>query len=154
MRSSPHRGSAMRKFAVAFLGSLIVIAYAIGQQAGTVEKKGITVTPRLEHLVSGHLVELNGKYKLRVSEAVLDPGGNVAEHHHTGPGIRMVAAGELTYTAGGVTTVYKPGDYFYESGDVPHTVSNQTNAPVRLVNFEILPVNWSGGSIVPVPPSH
>jgi len=143
----------MRNLGFALLLGLLSIAFATGHRVGTVEKKGQTVTTKLEHTISGHLAELNGKYKLRVSEVVYDPGGYIGEHHHVGPGIRMVIAGELTYTEAGKITIYKPGDYFYESGDISHTVSNKTNAPVHLVNFEILPADWSGGSAVPVPVS-
>jgi len=141
----------MRVLLVAFLAGLLGLANAVGQQSGAVEKKGQTATTKLEHPVSGHLTELNGKYKLRVSEVIYEPGGYIGEHHHAGPGIRMVTEGELTYIEAGKTTIYKPGDYFYESGDMSHTVYNKTNAPVRLVNFEILPADWNGGSAIPIP---
>jgi quercetin dioxygenase-like cupin family protein len=113
-----------------------------------VEKNGQTSEVKLEVPLSGHLAELNGKYKLRASETVYQPGGYIGEHHHAGPGIRFVASGELTYIQGTKTTVYKRGDYFYESGDVTHSAINKTSQPVVIVNFELLPANWSGSSAI------
>ena len=119
--------------------------------AGQVEKAGQESKIVFEHLVSGHLAELNGRYKLRVTETTYAPGGHIGEHHHSGPGIRLVLSGELTYIQADKTTVYKAGDYIYESGDVTHTAYNKTDVPVKLLNFEILPANWQGASPIPVP---
>ena len=119
--------------------------------AGVVEKEGMNSKVAFEHVISGHLAELNGKYKLRVTETVYAPGGHIGPHHHAGPGIRLVLSGELTYIQGEKTTIYRTGDYIYESGDISHTAYNRTNEPVRILNFEILPFEWSGTSPMPVP---
>jgi len=58
-----------------------------------VDTKGLTAKIKYESVLSGYLGELNGKYKLRVTELVLEPGGYVGEHHHAGPGIRQVTSG-------------------------------------------------------------
>jgi quercetin dioxygenase-like cupin family protein len=60
----------------------------------------------------------------------------------------MVTAGELTFIQAGKEMVYRPGDYFYESGNVVHTAENRTKAPVRVTFFEILPVDWSGPTVI------
>lgn len=123
---------------------------ATAQQA--VEIKGQSSKPKINQVVSGHLTELNGKYRLRISEATFEPGGFVGPHHHAGPGIRCITSGELTYTSSdGKNTVYKPGDCFYESGDVTHTAKNAADKPTVLLNFEIVPTSLSGPSIMPVP---
>jgi quercetin dioxygenase-like cupin family protein len=120
---------------------------AIAQQ--NVESVGITAALKLEETVSGHLPELNGKFKLRATELTLAPGASLGAHHHAGPGIRLVLSGELTFTQAGKATVYRTGDYFFESGNVVHTAQNKTNSPVRVAVFEILPVSWSGPSQIP-----
>ena len=117
-----------------------------------VERSNQTAEVKLEAPVSGHLEELNGKFKLRASETVYQPGGYIGEHHHAGPGIRYVASGELTYIQGEKTTVYKKGEYFYESGDITHTAINKTSQPVVIINFELLPRDWNGSSAV-LPPA-
>jgi len=115
-----------------------------------VDTKGLTAKIKFESVLSGYLGELNGKYKLRVTELVLEPGGYVGEHHHAGPGIRQVTSGYMTYVLPEKTVVYGPGDFFFESGDVNHTAQNKTDAPMVHVLFEILPVDLKGPSIMPV----
>lgn|SRR5262249_15181888 len=117
-------------------------------QAPVVDKSGQPSQVKLEAPVAGHLVELNGKYKLRVSETIFEPGGYIGEHHHIGPGIRYVAEGELAYVQGSKTTIYKKGDYYFEPGDVTHRAVNKTTQRVVIINFELLPNSWSGPSAV------
>lgn len=116
-----------------------------------VDTRGQHPKIKLSHLVSGYLSELNGKYQLRVSEVTYDPGGYIGPHHHLGPGIRCITSGALTYVEHDVATIYRPGDCFFESGDMVHTARNNTQEPVVLLNFEILPASLKGGSTIPVP---
>ena len=134
--------------------SLVVLAVApilVSGDTAQVAKQGQRSALKLEHVVAGHLTELNGRYKLRVTEVTYDPAGFIGEHHHAGPGIRCVTAGELTYVQSDKTTVYRPGDCFFESGDITHTAFNRTDKPVVLLNFEVLPADWAEGSAIPVP---
>jgi hypothetical protein len=41
------------------------------------------------------LPELKGKYKMRIAEITIAPGGHVGDHNHLGPGIRQMTAGEM-----------------------------------------------------------
>jgi len=114
-----------------------------------VDTKCLTAKIKHESVLSGYLGELNGRYKLRVTELVLEPGGYVGEHHHAGPGIRQVTSGSMTYVLPEKTVVYGPGDFFFESGDITHTALNKTDAPMVHVLFEILPAELRGPSIMP-----
>ena len=113
-----------------------------------VDTKGLTAKIKFESVLDGYLTELNGKYKLRVTELVLEPGGYVGEHHHAGPGIRQVTSGTMTYVLPDKTVIYGPGDFFFESGNVNHTAQNKTDAPMVHVLFEILLVELKGPSIM------
>jgi quercetin dioxygenase-like cupin family protein len=124
-------------------------AQATGGSPVKVDTKGLTAKIRFESVLSGYLGELNGRYKLRVTELVLEPGGYVGEHHHAGPGIRQVTSGSMTYVLPDKTLVYGPGDFFFESGDVTHTALNKTDAPMVHLLFEILPASHQGPSIMP-----
>jgi quercetin dioxygenase-like cupin family protein len=124
-------------------------AQAAGGSPVKVDTKGLTAKIKFEGVLSGYLTELNGKYKLRVTELVLEPGGYVGEHHHAGPGIRQVTSGYMTYVLPDKTLVYGPGDFFFESGDVTHTAQNKTDAPMVHVLLEILPADHKGPSIMP-----
>ena len=123
---------------------------ALAQQK--VESTGITGAIKLEEVISGYLTELNGKFKLRLTEVTLAPGAHLGAHHHAGPGIRLVLSGELTFVQAGKAIVYRTGDSFYESGNVVHTAHNGTAAPTRIAFFEVLPVQWAGPSTIPPKP--
>jgi quercetin dioxygenase-like cupin family protein len=143
----------MKRIAALVVALAVPCAFAIAQQA-KVESKGQTATVKLEQMLSGHLSELNGKYKLRLTEVRVEPGGFAGEHQHVGPGIRLITQGELTFMQGGKggkVTVYKAGDAFFESGDVTTAVENKSGAQVTLLNFEILPAAHTGGSAIPAP---
>ena len=155
-------GEKTRRGVIQFLGALpLLTLFATPRAAaaqtgsaspGKVDTKGLTAKIKFESPLSGYLTELNGKYKLRVTELVLEPGGYVGEHHHSGPGIRQVTTGTMTYVLPDKTVIYGPGDFFFESGDINHTAYNKTDAPMVHVLFEILPVGHTGPSIMPVRP--
>src|SRR5262249_20919214 len=46
-----------------------------GPGPGKVDTKGLTAKIKYESPLAGYLTDLNGKYKLRVTELVLEPGG-------------------------------------------------------------------------------
>jgi quercetin dioxygenase-like cupin family protein len=124
-------------------------AQASGSQV-KVDTKGLVAKIKFEAPLAGFLTEINGRYKLRVTELTLAPGGYVGEHNHVGPGIREVTSGYMTYVLPEQTIVYGPGDFFFESGDINHTVYNKGDAPMVHVLFEILPADLSGPSLIPV----
>lgn len=140
----------MKRLLLSVLVAAFFIANTFAQEAGKVERKGTTGKVKHEEMVTGYLASLNGKYKLRVSENTFEPGGYVGDHHHGGPGIRVVTAGEFTLVQDGKTTIKKVGDTFYEGGDVSIVVRNHGSVPAVLLNFEILPVEWKGPSNIPV----
>ena len=122
-------------------------------QAGSpvkVNSHGLVAKIKFEAPLGGFLSELNGKYKLRITELTLAPGGHVGEHNHVGPGIRQVTSGYMTYVLPKETIVYGPGDFFFETGDINHTVYNKTDAPMVHILFEILPADLNGPSLIPV----
>jgi quercetin dioxygenase-like cupin family protein len=114
----------------------------------SVDVRGISSTMKLEEVIYGHLHELNGKFKLRATEVTFAPGGYLGVHHHAGPGIRYVLSGEVAFTEGGQTTIYKAGDYFFETGNLAHTAENRTNLPLRILFVEILSKDWAGATVV------
>ena len=122
----------------------------VGVAPVKVDTKGLVAKIKFEAPLEGFLKEINGKYKLRVTELTLAPGGHVGEHNHEGPGIRQVTSGYMTYVLPDKTVVYGPGDLFFELGDINHTVFNKTDAPMVHVLFEILPVSLNGPSLIPV----
>src|SRR5258706_13467803 len=103
-----------------------------------VPKAGLETLVKIEKIVAGHLTDINGKYKLRVTQTTYDPGGFISEHDHVGPGIRYVVSGQLTHTQNDTTRVYNAGDYFYESGDISHRIYNQAKNLIVSLSFDLL----------------
>jgi quercetin dioxygenase-like cupin family protein len=117
-----------------------------------VEVRGVTSEVKIEEVTFGHLSELNGKFKLRATELTFAPGAFIGGHHHVGPGIRYIISGELTFIEGGQSTVYKAGEYYYETGNLAHSAENRTNVPLKILVMEIIPKDWSGSAMIPPKP--
>ncbi len=138
----------MKRLTLLLLAVLFpIVGYSFAQQP--VERKGVAPAVKLTEENFGFLSDLNGKYKLVATQTTFEPGGYVGEHNHVGPGIRYVASGEITLVEQGKARVYKAGDFFYETGAVTNSASNKGNSPTILITFEILRVDWKGGSAVP-----
>ncbi len=136
------------RFTLLLFVALLAGATRLGAQE-TVETRGVTSAIKVEEIIFGHLTELNGKFKLRATELTFAPGGYVGVHHHIGPGIRYIISGELTFTEGGQDTVYKAGEYYFETGNIVHTAHNKTNLPLRVLVVEILPKDWTAPAMIP-----
>ena len=137
----------MRRFTllvlVALLGGTVRLA-----AKETVETRSVTSVIKIDEVIFGHLTELNGRFKLRATELTFAPDGYIGVHHHIGPGIRYVISGELTFAEGGQETIYKAGEYFFETGNLAHTAQNKTNVPLRLLVVEILPKDWTAPAMI------
>jgi quercetin dioxygenase-like cupin family protein len=140
----------MHHYIFTLLIILLTVTNVMGQEPVKVDTKGLVAKIKFESVLAGFLTDFNGKYKLRVTELMLDLGGYVGEHNHVGPGIRLVSAGQMTYVLPEKTVVYGPGEFFFESGDVNHTVYNKTDTPMVHLLFEILPMDLKGPSLMPV----
>ena len=113
-----------------------------------VNTRGVTARIKYEAVVEGFLSDLNGKYKLRVTEITIAPSGVVGDNNHLGPGIRQVTDGKMEYITPDKAVTYGPGDYFFEAGNVSHRVENRTDAPCTHLLFEILPLDVTGPSLI------
>src|SRR5262245_64241855 len=73
-----------------------------------VDTRGVTARILFEAPIDGgHLQELKGRYKMRITEITIAPDGYVGEHNHVGPGIRQMTAGEMEYILPSKTTFYR-----------------------------------------------
>ena len=140
----------MKRWVLSGLIAMFCVTNSVAQEPGKSDRKGGDSKVKHDVVVSGYLTDLNGKYRLRVSETTFNPGGYAGDHHHAAPGIRVITAGELTLTQDGKIKIYKAGDAYYESGDVTTSIQNKGKVPLVLLNFEILPVDWKGSSNIPV----
>jgi quercetin dioxygenase-like cupin family protein len=137
----------MRPFPLLLVSALLSGTDRLAAQQ-TVESRHVTSEIKIEEVLFGHLTELNGKFKLRATELTFAPDGYIGVHHHVGPGIRYVISGELTFAEGGQETVYKAGEYFFETGNLAHTAQNKTNVSLRILVLEILPKDWTAPAMI------
>src|SRR2546426_8535631 len=137
----------MRRFTLFVLVALLGGTVRLAAQE-TVETRSVTSVIKIDEVIFGHLTELNGKFKLRATELTFAPDGYVGVHHHIGPGIRYVISGELTFAEGGQETVYKAGEYYFETGNLVHTAQNKTTLPLRVLVMEILPKDWTAPAMI------
>jgi quercetin dioxygenase-like cupin family protein len=129
--------------------SAAVVAAAHADEPLKVDTQGVKAKILYEApITGGHLPELKGKYKMRITEITIASGGYVGEHNHLGPGIRQMTAGEMEYILPDKTLIYRTGDFFFETGNVSHRVNNKTDAPNTHLLFEILPIDVKGASLI------
>jgi quercetin dioxygenase-like cupin family protein len=127
------------------LASLVLPAYA--HESLKVDTQGGLASILFEATIDGgHVPELKGKYKLRVTEIAIAAGGHIGDHNHLGPGIRQMTEGEMNYIMPNETVVYRAGDFFFETGDVSHRV--ESPQPSKHLLFEILPIDVDGPSLI------
>jgi quercetin dioxygenase-like cupin family protein len=142
--------------AVALIQILLIVTFnpekAVSGSPGKVEINGIQVKSQSDYAILENLAPINGQYKLRLTESVIAPGGYMGEHRHVGPGIRLIKSGAIASIHQGQTIVYQAGEHFYESGSALHALQNRTDAPARILNVELLPVDWQGASAITLHP--
>lgn len=78
-----------------------------------VNTRGVTARIKYEAVVEGFLSDLNGKYKLRVTDITIAPSGVVGDHNHLEPGVRQVTEGQMEHIMQDKTITYGPGYYFF-----------------------------------------
>lgn len=126
-----------------------LVAQEARDEAVRVDTEGVSARILFEAVIDGgHIPELVGKYKLRVTEISIAPGGHVGDHNHLGPGIRQMTAGRMEYLMPDRTVTYREGDFFFETGDVSHRVEDESGAVSKHLLFEILPVEVDGASLI------
>jgi quercetin dioxygenase-like cupin family protein len=134
--------------AAIFCGSLAFCVSA--QESAKVSTEGVTYSILFEApIVGGHLPDLDGKYKLRVSEMIFEDGAFVGTHHHVGPGVRQILEGEIEVSLPSKTVRYGARELFMGIGDVDHEAHAISQS--KLTVFEILPVELDGPSWITPP---
>ena len=139
------------KLRIAIVSCCCVGGLAAVNAAETLKVDTSAVTAKILYeapITGGHLPELKGKYKLRITQISIGPGGHVGDHNHLGPGIRQMTVGEMEYVMPDKTTIYRAGDFFFETGDISHRVNNKSGELCMHLLFEILPVDLSGASLI------
>ena len=86
-----------------------------------------------------------GKWNMKATMLVIEPGGEIPFHVHKGPGLRYVSEGAITINwKEGKTQTFEAGSSYFEGSGENHpagTISarNDGKLPCRVVIVELVP---------------
>jgi quercetin dioxygenase-like cupin family protein len=89
--------------------------------------------------------ELRGKWDMKATMLVIEPGGQIPFHIHRGPGLRYVLEGAITINwREGKTQTYEAGSTYFEGPGENHpagtmSAKNSGQGRCRVVIVELIP---------------
>ena len=110
------------------------VGYAIGQQWVPTDYK-LVHEEVLAAIDLAHEIESLQDRELRLSRAVVEPGGHIGLHSHQGdPTIVYVLSGVMiNHHDDGTTEEFRPGQVFADFGPRSHWVENGESTPVSFI---------------------
>jgi len=113
---------------------LLATGFVLGQRSPPADYKSVSEKV-LAAIDLAPEIDSVANRELRLSRAVVMPGGHVGLHSHQGdPTIVYVLSGVLTnHHDDGTTTNIQPGEVFAEFGPRAHWVENQGSAPTAFI---------------------
>jgi quercetin dioxygenase-like cupin family protein len=91
------------------------------------------------------LGDLPGKWRMKSTMLVIEPGGEIPFHVHKGPGLRYVVEGAITISwKDGKSETFAAGSTYFEGGGANHPAGNISarnggSTPCRVVIVELVP---------------
>ncbi len=112
----------------------VAAGYALGQQSPPTDYKLVSEDVLASIDLAKEIDNVQNR-ELRLSRAVIEPGGHVGLHSHQGdPTIVYLLSGTLTnHHDDGTTEEFRPGQVFAEFGPRAHWVENKGSAPVTFI---------------------
>jgi quercetin dioxygenase-like cupin family protein len=113
---------------------LFTAGFVGGQQSAPSDYQGVDETVLAAIDLAPEIATVRDR-ELRLSRAVIAPGGHVGLHSHQGdPSIVYMLSGVLTNHHGdGTTREFRPGEVFAEFGPREHWVENRGAVPVTFI---------------------
>lgn len=90
---------------------------------------------------------LPGKWDMKATMLVLEPGGEIPSHVHKGPGLRYVLEGAITINwKEGKTQTFEAGSTYFEGPGENHpagtmSARNSGQGPCRVLIVELIPAS-------------
>src|SRR5437868_15198980 len=114
--------------------ALLCVGFALGQQSTPTDYKLVSEDVLAAIDLAKEMDSVEGR-ELRLSSAVIAPGGHIGLHSHRGdPTIVYLLSGVLTnHHDDGTTEEFHAGGAFAEYGPRSHWVENRGSAPARLI---------------------
>ena len=113
---------------------LLATGFVLGQQSAPSDYKSVTEDV-LAAIDLAPEIDSIANRELRLSRAVIAPGGHIGLHSHQGdPTIVYLLSGVLTnHHDDGTTQEFRPGEAFAEFGPRAHWVENKGSGPVTFI---------------------
>ena len=114
--------------------ALLATGFVLGQQSAPTDYRSVTEDV-LAAIDLATEIDSIANRELRLSRAVVAPGGHIGLHSHQGdPTIVYLLSGVLTnHHDDGTTEEFHPGQVFAESGPRAHWVENQGSTAVTFI---------------------
>jgi quercetin dioxygenase-like cupin family protein len=114
--------------------ALLATGFVLGQQSAPTDYRSVTEDV-LAAIDLANEIDSIANRELRLSRAVVAPGGHIGLHSHQGdPTIVYLLSGVLTnHHDDGTTEEVHPGQVFAEFGPRAHWVENKGSAPVIFI---------------------
>ena len=118
--------------------ALFSTGFALGQYSAPTDYKGVKESVLAAIDLAKEIDSVEDR-ELRVSRAIVAPGGHIGLHSHRGdPTIVYVLEGVLTnHHDDGTTQEFQPGEVFAEFGPRSHWVENNGLTPVVFIAANI-----------------
>jgi quercetin dioxygenase-like cupin family protein len=118
--------------------ALFTAGLAVGALTAPADYKGVTESVLATIDLAKEIDSVENR-ELRVSRAIIAPGGHIPLHSHQGdPTIVYVLAGVLTnHHDDGTTEQFRPGQVFAEFGPRSHWVENAGPTPASFIAANI-----------------
>jgi quercetin dioxygenase-like cupin family protein len=127
----------MRRFSIVYsVSSLLISSALIGSPVRAEEPSPTGISRQL--LMKKTLPAIGQDAEARVIRVQFTSGYKTPLHTHEGQGPRYVLKGRLRVEDAGQTTVYGPGDVFWETG-APMTIENIGGGDAEMIIFEVAP---------------
>jgi quercetin dioxygenase-like cupin family protein len=113
---------------------LLAAGFVLGQQSAPTDYKLVTEDVLAAIDLAQEIDSVTNR-ELRLSRAVIAPGGHIGLHSHQGdPTIVYLLSGVLTnHHDDGTIQEFHPGEFFSEFGPRAHWVENKGSAPVTFI---------------------
>jgi quercetin dioxygenase-like cupin family protein len=113
---------------------LLAAGFVLGQQSAPIDYKSVTEDV-LAAIDLAPEIDSVANRELRLSRAVIAPGGHIGLHNHQGdPTIVYLLSGVLTnHHDDGTIEEFHPGEAFAEFGPRAHWVENKGSGPVTFI---------------------
>jgi quercetin dioxygenase-like cupin family protein len=114
--------------------AFLCVGFALGQQGAPTDYKLVSEDVLAAIDLANEMDGVEGR-ELRLSSAVIAPGGHIGLHSHRGdPTIVYLLSGVLTnHHDDGTTEEFHPRQAFAEHGPRSHWVENKGSAPVHFI---------------------